>query len=321
MLYYGERKKGCRFMEVTFHGFKTLILENDYIRTMILVEKGTDIFSLVHKNTDTDFVWTNPMGYSVLEKRKVIMDTHSYSNNYLGGMFEILPNFGDDSYYKTDMYFPKHCEVSHLPYDMQVVEDSADCVKLKFTTVLSKLPFRHTKTLTLKADSMALCFEEELENLSYRDLPYVWAQHPCVGKPFLDEDCVLELPFTDDIKMPPVNNGNKDFWVFDGKGTNYGAVRNQKTGLGVGFSFDETTFTHVSLWVNAEGDIGHHALGGAYVTAIMPMNSPLDGLQRAFEAGVAPILKAGETKKPWFTISVFQSETRVNGINKDGTLL
>ena len=95
-----------------FHGYRTLIIENDLIRTMILVDKGVDIISLVHKKSDTEFVWTNPMGLSCLEKRRTaIMDDDCYSDNYVGGMFEILPNFGNSCDFGK-VKLPRHSEVS-----------------------------------------------------------------------------------------------------------------------------------------------------------------------------------------------------------------
>lgn len=307
MLYYGERKKGCRFIEVIFHGYKTLILENDYIRTMLLVDKGVDIISLAHKKSDTDFVWTNPMGLSCLEKRrKSIMDDYNTSDNYVGGMFEILPNFGDECDFYGKVHFPQHSEVASLPWDYQVLEDCADCVKLRFVVKLSKFPFMLTKVLTIKNDSMSLFFEEELKNLGNVELPYLWAQHPCVGAPFLNENCVLELPWNEQIKMPKQNYGEQIFSLHK-TDKNYALIKNTKTNLGIGFEFDAATYTHCGVWISPFSDCGHHRHEGAYVASILPTNCGEMGLVNAYEKGAAPILKPNETKKSWYTISLFEN--------------
>ena len=44
-MYFGDRKKGCRFYEFTFYGFRSLLIENNCIRTVMLLDKGTDIIS------------------------------------------------------------------------------------------------------------------------------------------------------------------------------------------------------------------------------------------------------------------------------------
>ena len=307
MLYYGERKKGCRFIEVLFHGYRTLIIENDLIRTMLLVDKGVDIISLVHKKSDTDFVWTNPMGLSCLEKRRIaIMDDDCYSDNYVGGMFEILPNFGNPCEYKN-VKLTRHSEVSLLPWDVQILEDSAQCIKFKFTVKLSKFPFMLTKILTIKSDSMELLFEEELYNLGADELPYLWAQHPCIGKPFLDENCIIELPFAENIEMPKEGSEFQSFNLFDVGEYNYASIKNRKTNLGITFSFDRDTYSHCGLWIKAMYDYGHHQHSAGYVMSVLPFNCEKLTLLEAAELGAAPIIKPQERKKSWYKISIFET--------------
>lgn len=320
MLYYGERKKGCRFLEVTLHGYRTLILENDLMRVMLLIDKGTDIFSYVHKKTDTDVIWTNPMGLSCLAKRRsAIMDDDCYTDNYLGAMFEILPNFGSTCVYQN-VHLPGHSEVSSLPWDMQVVEDSAERVVLKFTVKLSKMPLMLTKTLTVTNGSTALCFDETLTNIGYVAVPYLWAQHPCIGQPFLNEDCVYELPFREDISMPAPGKPERHFQIYPSGEQNFAAIRNQKTGLGVGFAFDPAEFSHCAVWVKPDSGIGHHKWDGFYVASILPCNCEMTTLSEAAAKGVAPVIEPGETKTAWYTMCLFEQATRVQKVHRDGSV-
>lgn len=318
MLYYGERKTGCRFLEVYLHGYRTLILENSSIRVMLLIDKGVDIISFVHKPTDTDFVWTNPMGLSCLAKRRMSMtDGDCYSDNYVGGMFEILPNFGEECTYQG-MHFPQHSEISNLPFDVQVVVDTPELVELRFTAKLSKYPFSVVKTLILHENSTALCLKEEILNLSDRTLPYLWAFHPCIGAPFLNENCTFELPFAENRTMPKVGAGEDFFDIYEVGKNAFAVIRNRESGLGLALSWDPAAFPYCALWINAGRANGHHRLGGAYVASILPCNSSVMGLSSAADACKAPMLGAGERATGWYTVSAFVRSDIVRGITKEG---
>jgi hypothetical protein len=57
------RHFGCRITDdLLYKGMRTLFLENEIVRVGILLDKGADIFQLVHKPSDTDFLWCSPQG-------------------------------------------------------------------------------------------------------------------------------------------------------------------------------------------------------------------------------------------------------------------
>ncbi|MHC4782254.1 MAG: hypothetical protein ACYTE0_04270 [Planctomycetota bacterium] len=59
--YHYNRNYGCRCREVVYKGHRTLILENEKLRLMIVVDKGTDIIELLYKPKDIDFMWQSPV--------------------------------------------------------------------------------------------------------------------------------------------------------------------------------------------------------------------------------------------------------------------
>ena len=66
MHYQNERTYGCRVSDAwSFRGLKTAILENELLRVVILVDKGADIYQLVHKPTDVDFLFRQGFGTPV----------------------------------------------------------------------------------------------------------------------------------------------------------------------------------------------------------------------------------------------------------------
>ena len=304
MLFYGERKKGCRFMEVFFHGYRTLIIENDLLRCILLVDKGTDIISFVDKKSDTDVIWTNPMGLSCMEKRRLaIMDNDCYSDNYLGGFFEILPNFGLPCKYHG-MTFIQHSEISHLPFECQVLEDSPQKIVLLFVTRLSKYPFAVRKTLTFTNGDRTLYFEEEIENLSTEKLPYLWALHPCLGKPFLDENCRFIMPDGTVANMPKAGSFKNSFDMHKVTGDGKVTVNNKKSNLNFEIDFDPKIFNHCGLWISAENECGHHKFGGAYVASVLPCNFEVMTLSEAAKEKDVPVLDGGKTVKTYYNIKL-----------------
>ena len=63
MHYNDERTNGCRVSDAwTYRGLKTVVLETELIRVVVLADKGADVYSFVHKPTDTEFMWRSPWG-------------------------------------------------------------------------------------------------------------------------------------------------------------------------------------------------------------------------------------------------------------------
>ena len=307
-MYLGERKTGCRFYEFMFHGFRSLLVENDCIRTILLLDKGTDIISFVDKKTDTEFVWTNPMGLSCLEKiRKGNMDSDCFSDNYVGGWFEILPNLGGPCTF-AGKHFTGHGEVSNLPWDYQVLKDGETEVELMFITRLSKYPFEVRKYLTIKQGFSALYFREEIINLGVAPVEYTWAHHPNIGKPFLSEDCVIHLPFAGKkIEVPKVGSMVNEILSFDDIEKGQATIENEKTGVGISFEWDESVFRHCKVWLCTGNDTGHHHHGGAYVVCILPCSSNVFDLDKSSMNEQTFVLEGNATMKSSFVMSVKHS--------------
>ncbi len=301
----GDRKTGCRFYEFTFYGFRSLLIENDKIRTVLLLDKGTDIISFVDKKTDTEFVWTNPMGLSCLEKiKKGHMDEDCLSDNYVGGWFEILPNLGGPCVFKNK-HFPGHGEVSNLPWDYQVVYDSEEEIQLLFFTRLSKYPLELRKKLCLKKGDSSLCFEEEIHNIGVVPCAYTWAHHPNIGYPFLNEKCVIEAPFlSENISVPAQGTMVNEVKTYENVCEGSAVIRNTDTGVGIRFEWDKETFRHCNLWISAGYNCGHHHHDGAYVVCILPSSSKVMDLDKAYEANETYCIEGKDIKKSFFRVSI-----------------
>ena len=304
-MFFGDRKTGCRFYEFIFYGFRCLLIENNCIRAILLLDKGTDLISFVDKKTDTEFVWTNPMGLSCLEKiRKGNMDSDCLSDNYVGGWFEILPNLGASCEF-LDKHFTGHGEVSNLPWDYVVQKDSEEEIELLFLTRLSKYPFELRKYLTLQADRPALCFREEVTNLGEVPMEYTWAYHPNIGKPFLNSDCVIELPFAGKtIPVPEEGSGINHILDFDNISEGTAEIRDRKTGIGLAFDWDVSVYRHCKVWLCGGHSMGHHHHDGAYVSCILPCSSRIMDLDQASANNETFVLEGHGRQESYFNVRV-----------------
>ena len=307
-MFFGDRKTGCRFYEFVFYGFRSLLIENNRIRVVLLLDKGTDIISFVDKKTDTDFVWTNPMGFSCLEKiRKGNMDADCFSDNYVGGWFEVLPNFGSPCDF-AGKHFTGHGEVCNLPWDYNVIKDSEDEIELMFITRLSKYPFEIRKYLTMEKDSPSLNFREEVINLGAVPIEYTWALHPNIGKPFLNEDCVISLPFAEkEISVLKEESMINEILSFDDVKSGKASIKNIKTGVGIAFEWDMNIFRHCKVWRYFAHSTGHHHHSGGYVACIIPCSSKTMGIDKAAEKGETLSIKGYEKIEVRYSVKAFKN--------------
>ncbi len=63
---FGDGK--CRISdEWTYKGLRTVILENDLLRVVILVDRGSDIIEFRYKPYDVDFLLRRPRGIRTLK--------------------------------------------------------------------------------------------------------------------------------------------------------------------------------------------------------------------------------------------------------------
>jgi Cu(I)/Ag(I) efflux system membrane protein CusA/SilA len=59
--YHHHRNYGCRQTEIVLKGFRALVMENEKIRATILLDKGSDVYELLYKPVDIDFMLRSPL--------------------------------------------------------------------------------------------------------------------------------------------------------------------------------------------------------------------------------------------------------------------
>jgi len=348
MYTYG-RKTGCRIsLDYTYRGMRVAFLENDLIRVGVLLDKGADIFEFTFKPQDPDFLWQSP-----IELRKPFVATSAlpegaFHDYYYGGWQEVLPSAGWASEPYLGTFQGLHGEVSLLPFEAAVQEDTPEAVSLRTWVRTYRSPLKLERTLTLKRDQAALFIRERLVNESPGEFAIMWGHHPAFGEPFLDENCVVRAPAKKvevlafhpnglwqpggdyDFPMVPLKRTGQlqdithvqgrearsvDVVFFKELSEGWYTITNEKTGVGFGMAWDASFFKYLWMWQVYNGHNDYPWYGRTYNCALEPFTSyPPAGIQNAIKNGSAYIMKPEEIINTSLVAVAYQSgaATRVS---------
>jgi hypothetical protein len=355
--YHQNRNYGCRFNEIIYKGFRTIVIENEKIRVSILLDKGTDIIEFLYKPVDIDFMWRSPLEVNAFNKNQITkqLDTGGFFDSYEGGWQECLPNINLPSNYKGSCV-GLHGEITLLPWCYEVVIDSVYEVKLKFFVRMRRVPFFVTKYITLKSNSSILEFEEIIKNEGDEEFKFMWGFHPVVGKPFLDENCFIDipegsightyeidysgnciLPLDKDFNWPYVEDLKKNkvdlskiftpeiktafnIYIKNLKEGWYG-ITNIKKGLGFGLKWDVNIFKYLMFWFVYRGFYNFPFYGRTYNIGIEPWSAIPGDLDEVIKLKRELVLLPQKEMKTKYYAIVFESKNRINGFTKDNKII
>ena len=289
MLYNHIRNYGCRLNTDYFYkNLKIAVLENEYIRLSILVDKGTDIFEFLYKPRDIDYMWLSPWGINSPANfvPSVCAREGNFMDYYEGGWQEILPNFGYGGKYFGGTEEGLHGEICLIPWSYEVLENSPGIISIKFSVRTYRTPFYLEKTLTLKKDDPKLYISEKLKNEGFVPVEFMWTHHPAYGGTFLDESMLIDIP-ENEVKLVMKGSGENAYYEQDnpenkwpvfkgsaGKLTDFSkspslvkdnengideigvalkkegwyAISNQIKKAGIGFRWDIDVFPYLWIW-------------------------------------------------------------------------
>jgi hypothetical protein len=348
------RHFGCRVTDdLIYKGMRTLYLENDIVRVGILLDKGADIFEFIHKPTDTDFLWKSPQGIIRPDRFTPTRSASSgaFLDSYHGGWQEILPGGGPAEYRGAELGL--HGEVTHLGWDFDIMEDSADKVSVRFQVNCVRTPFHLERVMTLVRGKPVLYFEETLTNLSGEALDYMWGHHPAFGAPFLREGVRLFVPagsaevhspaFAGSSILEPGSTFNWPHAPFNGRTIDMSSVPGPEAGfseliylkdlsegwyaviephskLGIGLSWPKEIFPYIWFWSVYGRSPGYPWWDRVYCIALEPWTSIPNHLPTVLERGTHAHLKGGAQQKVVFTAQVIQGRDTVNVIDPSGEI-
>jgi len=155
--------------QATSTTYDTVVLENGYLRVTLLPKYGGRILSIVHKPTNQELLYQNPIGTPYL------MGEGIFYYDYLVIMGGIFPSFPE----------PEHGKYWNQPYDLAVVSESKDAITVRMsrrddlavaTGVPSKYDVGRTDVLveldvTLRAGSTSVELGTKLTNTKSTAIP------------------------------------------------------------------------------------------------------------------------------------------------------
>lgn len=351
MYTYG-RKQGCRAsLDYTYKGMRIAYLENKLLRVGVLLDKGADIFEFTYKPRDLDFLWQSPIPFQKPFVATSALPEGAFHDYYYGGWQEVLPSAGWASEPYLGVYQGLHGEVSLLPFEAQLVEDSPEMVSIKTRVRLYRSPLALERTLSLRSGLSALFIHEQLTNESEGEFAIMWGHHPAFGAPFLDESCVVQAPVKKvevaafhqnglwevgtDYDFPMVPNrrtgqreditrvrakSTKSVDVVFFKELNEGwyGLTNQNQGMGIGMAWDKDLFKYLWMWQVYGGHNDYPWYGRTYNCALEPFTSyPPGGIQNAIKNGTAYRMKPEEVIQTDLTAVAYEGQG-VRHIGLDG---
>lgn len=354
------RNHGCRLSDAwTYKGMRTLILENELLRIVVLVDKGSDIVEFRYKPQDLDFLYFSPGGIrNPAHTIASAATSEPYLDYFSGGWNEILPNGGPSVNYRG-AELGQHGEISLLAWDYLVVEDTPDRISVKLWVRALRTPFLLEKTLSMEAGKAALFIDERLTNEGGEKVDFMWGHHIAFGRPFLDEGVTIDAPahnieaqggwvnyeprrFVPESRgqwpyIPSVNGGMVDASEVPAYGTmqaqemaylkdfdsGWYVITNRVRSVGFGIRFDESVFRYIWYWQQM-GNIasGYPWWKRMHTQALEPWSSyPSNGLNEAIANGSALSLEAGEYLETSLAAVAFEGQPGVTGITPNGTVL
>ncbi len=355
MHYQDERTIGCRISDSwTFRGLKAVVLENELVRVTVLADKGADIYSFVHKPTDTDFMWRTPWG--VRDPRYTVPPTGDpgsiWLDYYEGGWQTVVPHGGyADQVYGAD--FGIHGDVNLIPWDTELTEDTPDKISARFTAKSIRMPMTVSKTLSLVSGSPTLIVEESVTNEGEENLDVVWLEHIAIGPPVLSDKARLFVPDSkvlshpesidpnsklepdfegtwpnvntkdgsviDFTHIPPKEDRSLDMAYMTGMSEGWYALLNEETNIGWAVSYPADVFKFLWYWRNFGGGYGYPWYGRCYNAGLEPCTSfGNGGIKQAQENGTAFNILAGQTVSVSISAGPFTGSGTVQNVDPNG---
>ena len=313
----------------TFHGLKTILLENRYLRLTILPEAGGKIWQITYRPLDEPLLWNNP---GIPPRRQAI---HArYDDVWSGGWDELFPN--DEAGMGLEDLLPDHGELWTGEWEAFPFQDDTQVgVRLVYLTPISA--FRVERTIVLKRDDAHFTVDYSFTNEGGSSFPFLWKLHPAfavsarhridfppmtvVREPAFAGslgEAPLRFPWpgSSDLRQVP-DSSSRAVHFFYGTEMQGGwcGITNRANKLAAGLRFDPKVFT--SCWLFAT----HGGWRNLNVAVLEPATGYPFRYQEMIKAGRARELKSGETLQTAVVFAVHQGLNSIGGVASDGTIL
>lgn len=351
------RNYGCRVTtDMTYRGLRTAVLENEFLRVGILLDKGAEVYEFLYKPADVDFMYLAPWG--VQNPREDVPSISgpggTFLDYYSGGWQEILPNGGPPTVVRGAAY-GQHGDVSLVPWQAEVVEDSPERVALVVSVKSRRSPLALRKELALERGRPVLRIREWLTNESPDPFEFMWGHHIAFGGVALEPGVRVDAPAKrllvhdvipgfgprrlepgsvsawpvgkgvsgepiDFSLIPPVPPGGfEEMTYLTELDEGWYSVTHPERRIGFALRWEEARFPYLWFWQQFQGGRNFPWWGRVHTYALEPWTSyPTNGLEEAIRNGTAARLAGGETVETQLVAVVHQGFSRVERVTFDG---
>lgn len=328
--YVHTRNYGCRIRHYIRDGIRLVSMENKVIKAVFALDKGADIVELVYKPEDLDYMWHSFNELKTINHQSTKASTGgNFLDSYAGGWQELFPTYGGPANFHGGE-IGIHGEACLYPWECETVEDTPECVGLRFTLRTVRTPFLLEKTVYIRESSSSLEMHQKVTNLASTRQEFMWGHHPAFGWPFIDENTRLSLKGEPTVTVPestiaqrcpfaretvgkwpmlPDKNGKEmdmskayahedkiymEYAVSDLAEGKYELI-NEKLNLGIRLKWDAAVFRYLWIWGMYCGHEDYPWFGRAYTMAVEPWSSLPGDFETASKNGETLSLEAGES--------------------------
>lgn len=312
-----------------YNGLRALVLDNQQLQVTIFPETGARVYSIIHKPSDTNFLWHHPRNLP-----RVIPYGSNFDNTWPGGWDEILPSTEICEY--RGEWLPHMGELWALPWDWREIETGAGSAGVYTGVSASILPLRYERWLTLDAEQPVIHLRYRVTNLGLSPLDLIWGIHPLFtvtpnhridlppcnglvgqssGEALGGVGQAYRWPALGEIDMRRVKpyeaNVFGGHYFTDVQG-NWFALTDTTRQIGIGMVYDAQVFRALWMWQVYGG------WRGLYHLAIEPWVGWPVRLDEAIAAGRQRVLQPGEQVEYEAALVVYTGMKAVSRIEKTG---
>lgn len=319
----------------TFHGLRTVLLENRFLRLEVLPEAGAKIWQITYKPLDAPLLWNRPR---VVPARQAI---HArYDDVWSGGWDELFPN--DEAGLLQGEAVPDHGELWTGCWQAETFEHK-DVVGVHLTFETPVSSFLVERTIRLRPQSPNFEIKYRFTNQNSEAYPFLWKLHPAfavtaqhridfpsmrvVREPVFpgslgDAPLSFAWPLapmgdvTVDLRnVPDVSSRAVHFFYGTELAGGWCGMTNRATGLASALRFDPEVFS--SCWLFAS----HGGWRNLNVAVLEPATGYPFQVQAMIDAQRARWLAPGECLETSVLFATQEGLQSVGGVNADGFVL
>jgi hypothetical protein len=155
------------------YGLRTIVLENQWLRLVVLPEAGAKIWQITYKPCNTDLLWNNPL----IPPTRLPAGS-CYDDVWSGGWDELFPN--DEVATIDGNAYPDHGELWTGEWIAETFEDAESVSAwLRYTTAIGAIQVE--KTIRLRRGCPRIDFHHRFVNQGTVCFPFLWKLHPAMA--------------------------------------------------------------------------------------------------------------------------------------------